>query len=273
MLPSLLLCCVLASSADPAPETPRTARDVFLAGLVHFEGVGARTFEEELVRFVDGQLAQTSRESEEAARRDRTAVLVGLGALFDSGDVLKRTPVVGRLLRGVILSDEETAARDKLCSHARIARRHDAPKHFFLAAALTTRGGPGAAAQASLVKEFEDARRYDLTPPSGTGFSYLDLAYDHAGIRFASWLLGWKAPVRLGQEPLSLTGFLPNFKELKLPERIGWQRFQEEYRGERTEAYLDEIHAAIDARLAEETTAEPESSDASDETPTPPGKP
>ena len=270
MLSSILLLCLLSplDEREPgsSPEPPRNARRVFLSGLDHFEGVGAKEFQSELVIFVDRELSKTSRASDEASRRDRTALLVGLGALFDSGDVLRNIPLVGKLLQGIIQSPEERAARNKICSNARIEGRHDAPKHFFLAAALATRGGPGPAAQASLLKEFEDARRYDSTPPNGTGFSYLDLAYDHAGIRFASWLLGWKAPPRLTEAPPSLTAFLPPFRDLKLPERIGWQRFQEEYRGDRTEAYLDQIHAAIDARLAEQTASESPAA-----TPDPPG--
>jgi hypothetical protein len=145
---------------------------------------------------------------------------------------------------------EERAARDAIAAAARLEGRHDAPKHFFLAAALTARGGPAAAAQASLQKELEDARRMDRAPPGGSGFSFIDLAYDHAGIRFANHLLGWRDPSLLERIPPAFERFLPAFRELGLPEGIGWQRYIDEYRGDRTEEWLDRIHAAIDAHLA-----------------------
>ena len=231
-----------------AARGPTSPRDVFVSALERFQGVGARTFEETLRTFVDEWLAREAGSTPEDTRTHRTAVLLGLGVLFDAGDTLRDTPIVGAMFAGVA-TEEEKQRRDRICSHARLHRRHDAPKHFFLAAALTTRGGPAAATQAGLLKEFEDARRFDAEPPSGSGFSFLDLAYDHAGVRFAARLLGWKSPERLAEPPLPIAAFLPDFTALSLPERIGWQRYQDEYRGEKSEAILDQIHAAIDAAV------------------------
>ena len=237
-----------------APEAPvarlETPRAVFLAALEEFRDAGPRTFEEQLNRFVDRILAGDAGDPREEKQRRRT-ILVGLGVLFDGGDTLRDVPLVGSMFDGVAREDEKPL-RDSICARARIHGRHDAPKHFFLAAALTSRGGPAAAAQASLWKEFEDARRFDADPPVGSGFSYVDLAYDHAGIRFACDLLGWDDPGDLDRPATALRGYLPDFTALELPERIGWQRFQEEYRGTVTEETLDAIHAAIDATLAEE---------------------
>lgn len=243
-------------ASPPPPAPPPTARAVFLAGLEALEGLRAPEFPDALALFVDERLAEGPGETPERARERRRALLTGLGALFDQGDTLRGIPVVGRSFDGVVETDEERRRRDILCDHARIHGRHDAPKHFFLAAALTVRGGPAAAAQASLAKEMEDARRSDLEPPQGSGFSFVDLGYDHAGIRFANWLLGWRHPERLGERPPRLERFLPAFPTLELPERIGWQRYCDEYRGERSEALLDTIHAAIDAQLSDVGTDE-----------------
>ena len=227
---------------------PPTAREVFLAGLAELEGVTAREFPARLERFVD-ERTRIVDESPDRTRLRRRALLIGLGALFDAGDAVRGTPLIGRMFEGVV-RDDEKARRDRICTHTRLHGRHDAPKHFFLAAALTARGGPAAAAQASLVKEIEDARRLDAEPPRGTGFSYLDLAYDHAGIRFANRLLGWRDPDALTARAPALDRFLPPFPDLELAEGIGWKRFREEYRGERTQAILDRIHGEIDRRLA-----------------------
>ena len=236
----------LPTSAPPGENLP--ARAVFLAALKEFRDVGAPEFESRLKEFVDSHLSVVRSDPVES-RIERKALLVGLGALFDCGGHYQSTPIVGRVLADIVRPGE-AAERDRICTHARLGGRHDAPKHFFLAALLTSELGPGLATHASIAKEREDARGYDQTPPSGSGFSFLDLAYDLGGIHLASWLLGWKEPARLQEVPPPLEGFLPDLDPLRLKEGIGWNRFQAEYRGERFLKVFEQIQTAIQHRLS-----------------------
>ncbi len=228
-------------------QGPASGRAVFLAALREFRDVNALGFEFRLKEFVNARLSIVHPDAVEN-RIERRALLVGLGALFDCGGRYQGTPIVGRALDNVVYP-EEAAERDRICTHARLGGRHDAPKHFFLAALLTSELGPGLARHTSIAKEREDARGLDQTPPSGSGFSFLDLAYDLGGVHLASWLLGWKDPSRLEQVPPPLEHFLPDLDPLRLEEGIGWNRFQAEYRGERFLEIFERIQRAIQDRL------------------------
>jgi len=245
------------SETAPTPPPPiPTPREVAQDGLEALRDVPAGEFPARLATWVDRRLSAGAGESPERARERRRSFLAGAGALFDAGDTLRNVPLLGRAFDGIILEEEKTL-RDAICARARLHGRSDAPKHFFIAAALAARGGPAAAAQASLVKEIEDARRFDEDSRRGSGFSYLDLAYDHAGIRFAAWILGWREEERLGEAAPPVGAFLPDFAGLDLPERIGWQRYVAEYRGDRTAEIIERIHVAIDESLrARESTPE-----------------
>ena len=60
--------------------------------------------------------------------------------------------------------------------------RRDLAQHFFLSGYLAAVVGSAAAESAGIAKELADAR-------SGSGFSYVDLAADLAGIAFAERVL------------------------------------------------------------------------------------
>jgi hypothetical protein len=221
---------------------------VFLDALRELEGVPEESFEGRLTSFVEAWITRTAVTGDPAEqRRRRKALLLGLGSCFDAGGNLEAAPGIGSRFRGVV-REEERAARADLCARARLHGRRDAAQHFFVAAALTATIGPGGAAHAGLLKEIADARGRDRRPPEGTGFSFVDLAHDHAGIRFACHLLGLD---RFDPEapPPPLPRFLPPLAPLDLPEGIGWQDFRARYRGESVEALLDWIHETLDASL------------------------
>jgi len=179
-----------ARARAAAPPPAISPRSVFLDALREFEGVPEESFEERLSSFVEAWITRTAVTGDPAEqRRRRKALLLGLGACFDAGGDLEAAPGIGSRFRGVVRA-QERAARADLCARARLHGRRDAAQHFFVAAALTATIGPGGAAHAGLLKEIADARGRDRRPPEGTGFSFVDLAHDHAGIRFACHLLG-----------------------------------------------------------------------------------
>jgi hypothetical protein len=252
---------MVARARAAAPPPAISPRSVFLDALREFEGVPEDSFEERLSSFVEAWITRTAVTGDPAEqRRRRKALLLGLGACFDAGGDLEAAPGIGSRFRGVVRA-QERAARADLCARARLHGRRDAAQHFFVAAALTATIGPGGAAHAGLLKEIADARGRDRRPPEGTGFSFVDLAHDHAGIRFACHLLGLDRFDPEAPRP-PLPRFLPPLAHLGLPEGIGWQDFRARYRGESVEALLDRIHETLDASLQTSPSPPPVGRDA-----------
>jgi hypothetical protein len=96
------------------------------------------------------------------------------------------------LALGVILGDDRIAAvgrrelyagsageRETLRQQVRVHGRSDLSQHFWVSAALTVLSDPGRAMTVGITKEMQDAT------PGGSGFSFVDMAANLAGIRFA----------------------------------------------------------------------------------------
>ena len=109
------------------------------------------------------------------------AFLIALGVVFDSTDLLRRNPILGRVL-AQFESAEERKQRLRVLGTPTLRRRHDWIMHYSIAAALTALLGTDSAEQLSIAKEMWDAN-------GGSGFSFGDLAADYAGIAFAKGLL------------------------------------------------------------------------------------
>lgn len=96
------------------------------------------------------------------------------------------------LALGVILGDDQVAevarrevyrggagGREALRSRIRVHGRGDLSQHFWVSAALTVLSGPGRALTVGIAKEMKDST------PGGSGFSFIDMLANKAGIRFA----------------------------------------------------------------------------------------
>jgi hypothetical protein len=232
-------------------EAPITSRDVFRQALDRLGGETRERLPGALFDFVETFIEEGFEErsvSERAARR--RALLLGLGALFDPTDLLGKTPLVRNAMAGIV-RPEESQARSSLVARFYLAGRHDTMQHFFVSAALATVLGPFPAERLGRYKELADARRLE-SAGSGCGYSFVDLAYNLAGVRYAVWLLGRNDRSRLNRRPPPLEAFLPDFTGLELPEKIRWTEFQKRFQGEHEAAFrreTDRIHAAIDASL------------------------
>ncbi|MCI0650866.1 MAG: hypothetical protein L0Z55_03160 [Planctomycetes bacterium] len=245
---------------DSAPAPAPAPRAIFLEALARLEAlerVDRSRFLAELTTFIEERLRVESAvpAAREAIRARRMSLILGLAALFDGTEALERTPLISSSFRGVVQTEEERRRRRHLCGWIRIHGRHDAVAHVCLSAAVTALAGPYVAERAGRHKEIEDAQRDRATSDRWQGFSFVDLAYDYAGIRFACCLLGWGDPSLLDRAPPPLTAFLPRFADLALPEQIDWLTFRERYQGENLEdfrAIAAKIHRAIDDSLAQQ---------------------
>jgi hypothetical protein len=147
------------------------------------------------------------------------AFLLGLGVALDDSSLLRNAPVVGSLWQQIEPASERTARLAALgvpTMHA----RHDLAQHFAASAALAVLVGPQGAEGAGILKELADSR-------GGSGFSFVDLSADLAGIVFAGAVGSGKIDLSRLEEGFAIDDFLPNAGELK--EGIGWDDFVKAY--------------------------------------------
>jgi hypothetical protein len=109
------------------------------------------------------------------------ALLLALGIFLDDTDTLRSLPGTGDFLRQVE-SGTQRSDRMPLQGAPTLVGRSDLLKHFFVSAHLVVVGGKPLSASAGLAKEMADAN-------GGTGFSFVDMAANRAGIAFAEALL------------------------------------------------------------------------------------
>ncbi|MEM7166766.1 MAG: hypothetical protein AAF581_14965 [Planctomycetota bacterium] len=245
---AVLLC--LASFADKV-DTSR-ARDVFCAAILQLRKTPAEQLPKQLDEFLSQQLDIPQHVPLAQAQERRRQVLIGVAALFD-GHATLASNIVTRDTFANIARPEEKALQRQIGDRLEFAGRNDAGLHFFLSIGLTADLGPFLAERLGRAKEIQDAQRLDAAPaPGQQGYSFVDLAYDIAGIEYARRLLdaqrlpddaGWAAPP-------SLSEFLAPLATLDLPEGLGWKRFQAEYTGEnhaKFEALVRKIRTAVGA--------------------------
>jgi len=110
--------------------------------------------------------------------------------------------------------------------------RHDLSKHFILSAAITSMADPEIAESIGVVKEVRDAK-------NGSGFSFADLAADHAGIRLVEEALRNEERARYFQGVLadikSDREYMLNVSNL--PEGIELSQFEKNYADTDSEEY------------------------------------
>ena len=120
--------------------------------------------------------------------------------------------------------------------------RRDFAEHFIISAALTVNGSSRMANAIGLIKEEEDATK-------GSGFSFTDLAANHAGVRLGERATG-KSAVPIQQKlatARSDADLLPDFRNL--PEFMPQAEFERRFGAVGSPRY-QKIIDRIDARLA-----------------------
>lgn len=120
--------------------------------------------------------------------------------------------------------------------------RRDFAEHFMISAALTVNGSSQLANAIGLIKEEEDATK-------GSGFSFTDLAANHAGVRLGERATS-NAALRVQRQlaaARSDAALLPDFRNL--PEFMAQPEFERRFGPVGSPRY-QKIIARIDARLA-----------------------
>jgi hypothetical protein len=164
--------------------------------------------------------------------------LLGLGIGLDDSMVLRGSPILGPFCRQVE-SDDERTQRLAVLGQPTVRGRRDLAQHFVLSCTLTERAGPHAAEAAGLLKELLDSRR-------GSGFSFVDLAADLAGVSLARRVLDGHIELATLADSFRVADYVPEIGGLR--EGIGWESFLRTYGSAEDERFQGEM-AAIRTRI------------------------
>ena len=156
------------------------------------------------------------------------ALLLGLGVAMDDSEMLRSAPLIGQIFR-VAESDEERCRRLAALGRPTMHQRRDVAQHFFISTALACQLGPGAAETLGIAKELRDSR-------GATGFSFVDLAADLAGIAFATNVRQAQISMDFLAESFVVADFVP--EGANWPEGIPWERFLTEYGSVQDDRFL-----------------------------------
>ncbi len=157
--------------------------------------------------------------SEQPETLAATAFLYALGIALDDSEILLKIPRSREFCLAVEAVDQRRA-RLTVLGQPTIRGRRDLAQHFVVSCYLTAAYGRLAANAAGLAKELQDAK-------SGSGFSFVDLAVDKAGVEFASCVLTKQIACRDLADKFLITDFVPTLDQL--PECIGWDEFVATY--------------------------------------------
>jgi hypothetical protein len=182
------------------------------------------------------QLARRRSQNGNAALENRAAVLA-LGILLGHRHVEK-------FVGPVTNADLQSKARE-VVGEVTLHHRRDWTRHFMVSAALAVLSADFISDAAGLLKE-------ELDADGGSGFSFADLAADHAGTRFALAATRNDTAAQSMQEQLSKNFFVnelcPAVEDL--PEGISDTKLQSEYGGVGGARY-NQVLEEIERRLSE----------------------
>ena len=159
--------------------------------------------------------------------------LIGLGIALDDSTILSGNPLTKKLCAAAETADERKD-RIKNLGSPTIHKRRDLCQHFAVSVALTEIFGPALAELAGVAKERADMK-------GTSGFSFVDLALDLAGIEFA---------VRIQKTPGKLDGIAKEFAIADyapaidgLSEGLNEAAFQKEFGGPTDPRYTGQVEA------------------------------
>ncbi|MHC4404953.1 MAG: hypothetical protein ACYTG0_35345 [Planctomycetota bacterium] len=147
------------------------------------------------------------------------AFLLGIGIGLDDSEVLRRVPLLSRT---VIQAepDEHRKRRLAVLGKPTMRGRRDLTQHFVVSCALVVLTVPQAAEGLGLAKEISDAK-------GGSGFSFVDLLADLAGIELANRVRDGKPPLAELARSFAVDDFLPSGAGLR--EGVTWKAFESEF--------------------------------------------
>jgi hypothetical protein len=140
------------------------------------------------------------------------AFLIGLGIALDDSTVLRANPLTRRMCERVE-DDDERKARLAVLGTPTVRGRRDLCQHFVVSVALVQLVGAEAAEFAGLSKELSDMK-------GASGFSFVDLSADYAGVAFAKEIAADTPRLAKLKDKFEVAAWVPAFDGLRegLPE-------------------------------------------------------
>lgn len=135
------------------------------------------------------------------------AYLLAMGAVLDRDGLLSELPLLATL-EGRLASPTERERRAAVLGEPTMRGRADLTKHFFVSAHLVAVLGTQKARAAGLVKELADSH-------GGSGFSFVDMAANRAGIVFAHAVLAERLPLERVAREFTIDAVLPPLDDLR----------------------------------------------------------
>jgi Matrixin len=129
------------------------------------------------------------------------SLLLGLGIALDDSTLLRNHPNYGGFVR-MVESDNERATRLMSIGQPTLSGRRDLAQHFFISAHLAAMAGSQIAFSSGLAKELSDS-------DGGSGFSFIDLTADRAGILFAGSLINKRFTLLEIADHYTVPAFMP----------------------------------------------------------------
>lgn len=166
------------------------------------------------------------------------AFLLGIGIALDDSNVLRDLPGMGDFVEKVE-STQDRQVRLTYMGKITMRGRHDSMQHFVVSSALAATLGPVAAEQSGIAKEIADAN-------GQSGFSFIDIMADLAGITFAAKISDRSVPLDKLAKSFKINDFLPESDELK--EGLSWQQFANDY-GSISDKRYQQVKAEIQQRI------------------------
>ena len=134
------------------------------------------------------------------------AMLLALGIFMDTEGVLRSFPMTSELV-SQIESDQARNDRLSMLGKPTMRNRADLAKHFFVSAHLVAAMGGDTARGIGLGKESLDSN-------DGSGFSFVDMAANRAGIIFAEKILAKNIDLEQVADGFTVNRYLPEVADL-----------------------------------------------------------
>ncbi len=132
--------------------------------------------------------------------------VLGLGIAIDDSTVLRDHPKYGNFTK-LVESDNERSVRLMSLGQPTLRGRRDLAQHFFVSAHLAAIAGGQVAAATGLAKEMSDSS-------GGSGFSFVDMTANRAGILFAGGLLTKRFTLVTVADDFTVSAYMPPIDNL-----------------------------------------------------------
>jgi hypothetical protein len=185
--------------------------------------------------YVRRAAAAASRLPKDVAPR---AMLLALAIGLDDSQWLATAGDESEVVRGIELPSERTM-RLAMLGEPTVGGRRDLARHFFVSAYLAASQGGDAAHAAGFAKELLDAQ-------GASGFSFVDIAADRAGVRFAGGVLRGQFSLAALGDSFKVETFVPPINGLQ--EGLSAAQVRSEY-GKKAAPKMQQVVQEIDRRI------------------------